>query len=81
MMDACSWFGAEILTHPQVAARGYIRMENGKPVNIESPFVFARRELSPPPKMGQHTHQILKELNITDFELEALKSSKVIAFD
>jgi crotonobetainyl-CoA:carnitine CoA-transferase CaiB-like acyl-CoA transferase len=43
--------------------------------------VFARRELSPPPKMGQHTHQILKELNLTDLELDALKSSKVIAFD
>jgi crotonobetainyl-CoA:carnitine CoA-transferase CaiB-like acyl-CoA transferase len=70
----------ELLAHPQVIARGYIRMEDGKPVNIESPFIFARRELSPPPQLGQHTRQILKELNLSDLEIDSLRSNKVIAF-
>ena len=72
---------ADLLSQPQVIARGYIRMENGKPVSIESPFVFARRELSAPPRLGQHTRQILEELNVSDSELDTLKSSKVIALD
>ena len=36
---------------------------------------------SSPPRLGQHTSELLSELGYTDGELEALKSNQVITGD
>jgi len=70
---------AEMLAHPQVRARGYVQEEAGKPVRLESPFVFARRALDPAPSLGQHTRKILRELGVNDEEMKVLAEKNIIA--
>jgi crotonobetainyl-CoA:carnitine CoA-transferase CaiB-like acyl-CoA transferase len=70
---------AEMLAHPQVRARGYVQEEAGKPVRLESPFVFARRALDPAPSLGQHTRKILRELGVSDEEMKVLAEKNIIA--
>jgi crotonobetainyl-CoA:carnitine CoA-transferase CaiB-like acyl-CoA transferase len=70
---------AEMLAHPQVKARGYVREEVGKPIGLESPFVFARRALDPAPALGKHTRKILRELGVNDEEMKALAERNIIA--
>jgi len=70
---------AEMLAHPQVRARGYVQEEAGKPVRLESPFVFARRALDPAPLLGQHTRKILRELGVSDEEMKVLAEKNIIA--
>ena len=69
----------EMIVHPQIKARGYIQEENGKATRINSPFIFARAEQSPAPKLGQHTRELLEEIGITESEIEELAKKKVIA--
>lgn len=59
----------EMLSHPQVQARGYVRYEQGKPVGMNSPFVFEHDGRSPAPTLGQHTRQLLLEIGVSEQEL------------
>ncbi|MDD2922690.1 MAG: CaiB/BaiF CoA-transferase family protein [Anaerolineales bacterium] len=70
----------EMLSHPQVQARGYVHLEDGKPVRMNSPFVFARQESSPPPSLGEHTRPILESLNIASQEIIELSKQGIIKF-
>lgn len=70
----------EMLAHPQVRARGFVREENGKPVGLNSPFVFAPRQRPPAPRLGEHTREILQDI-YKENELAELASLGVIAFD
>lgn len=69
----------EMLDDPQVQARGYVRMEGGKPVGMDSPFVFARKECTPAPALGADTRALLGEIGVSDEEISALAERKVIA--
>ena len=69
---------AEMARHPQVRARGHIREANGQPVDVASPFVFARRERPPAPRLGEHTREILLNLGYTPVEVETLAAEGVI---
>ena len=68
----------EMLAHPQVRARGYVREDNGEPAGMNSPFVFARREVLPPPALGQHTREVLSEIGIDEAKGEELAERGVI---
>ncbi len=67
----------QVLSEPHVQARGHVHTENGKPVRMNTPFVFARRESAAPPRLGEHTRQVLGELGLDD--LEALEAQGLIA--
>ena len=67
----------EMLTHPQVRARGFVREENGRAVGLNSPFVFARGGERPVPKLGEQTREVLGEFFSAE-ELDELSSSGVI---
>jgi crotonobetainyl-CoA:carnitine CoA-transferase CaiB-like acyl-CoA transferase len=51
----------EVLAHPQVRARGFVREENGRAVGLNSPFVFAQGDARPTPELGEHTRGIRGE--------------------
>jgi alpha-methylacyl-CoA racemase len=68
----------ELLTHPQVRARGYVHEQDGRPIRMNSPFVFARQEMKPAPKLGEHTREYLIEIGIDENEIAELVASKVI---
>jgi crotonobetainyl-CoA:carnitine CoA-transferase CaiB-like acyl-CoA transferase len=68
----------EMLAHPQVQARGYVHHEDGKPARMNSPFVFARGETTPPPSLGEHTQKILESIGITETELAQLSERGLI---
>ena len=68
----------EMLSHPQVQARGYVYMEDGKPVRMNSPFIFARCESAPPPRLGEHTLQILGSLGIGANQIAELSECGLI---
>jgi crotonobetainyl-CoA:carnitine CoA-transferase CaiB-like acyl-CoA transferase len=68
----------EMLAHPQVQARGFVREEDGKAVGLNSPFVFTRREVLPPPALGQHTREVLSEIGIDEAKGEELAERGVI---
>ena len=67
----------EMLSHPQVKARGFVREENGRPVGLNSPFVFARRDRGRAPELGEHTRAVLAQV-LDPAELDELISSGVI---
>lgn len=69
----------EMLSDPQVQARGYIRMEDGMPVGMQSPFVFARQDHSPAPVLGADTRRLLEEIGVSGEEINALAERKIIA--
>jgi crotonobetainyl-CoA:carnitine CoA-transferase CaiB-like acyl-CoA transferase len=69
----------EMLADPQVQARGHVRMEAGKPVGMKSPFVFARGERSPAPKLGADTRSLLHEIGVKNEEIDTLAARKIIA--
>ena len=68
----------EMLIDPQVQARGHIEMENGKAVSMASPFVFARTDRSPAPRLGQHTREVLSSIGINDKDQEELFTQGII---
>jgi alpha-methylacyl-CoA racemase len=67
----------EMLSHPQVKARGFVREENGKPVGLNTPFVFARGPKRAAPGLGEHTNTVLGEI-LSKQELEDLTNSGII---
>ena len=69
----------DMLFDPHVQARGHIRMEEGKPIRMNSPFVFARAETSEPPRLGSDTREILSSLGLKDNELTQLSDQGVIS--
>jgi alpha-methylacyl-CoA racemase len=71
----------EMLADPQVQARGYVRMEGGKPVGMSSPFVFARKERSPAPALGADTKTLLSEIGVSNEEIDSLLDRKIIALE
>jgi crotonobetainyl-CoA:carnitine CoA-transferase CaiB-like acyl-CoA transferase len=80
------WNYAELFAHPQAAARQLrvtVRDPEGKPVDlVGSPFHIAGATLPQPmmpPRLGQDTHTVLKELLALDeANLAALRSRRVI---
>lgn len=69
----------EMLVNPQVQARGHVRMEDGKPVGMQSPFVFARGDRSPAPALGANTRDLLREIGVLDEEIDALAERGIVA--
>lgn len=67
----------EMLSHPQIKARGFVREESGQPVGFESPFVFARGSQRSVPQLGEHTNDVLKDI-LTDEEFNELIKLGVI---
>lgn len=67
----------EMLAHPQVRARGFVREENGRAVGLNSPFVFAHGEKRPAPTLGEQTREVLGEFFSME-ELDELAASGVI---
>jgi len=71
---------------PQLAARGFFE-DVGHPVNARTPhstlpFTFSRGperiHIEPAPLLGQHNHELLSELGITDEEIAELQTQGVI---
>jgi formyl-CoA transferase len=63
------WDYAELFSHPQITARGLkvtVRDPEGRPVDlVGSPFHISGTTPAPPempPRLGQHTEQVLQEL-------------------
>ena len=69
----------EMLANAQVQARGHVRMEDGQPVGMNSPFVFARDERMPAPALGANTRALLQEIGVSDDEIDSLVKRKIIA--
>jgi alpha-methylacyl-CoA racemase len=68
----------EMLSHPQVKARGFVREENGQPVGLNTPFVFARGgRKRTVPRLGEHTNTVLGDI-LSKQELEDLTNSGII---
>jgi len=77
---------AEVFADPQIAARGMVT-EWQHPVKDDLKLVSSPMRLSatpvrtdlPPPLLGQHTEQVLRELlNYSDAKLSELKGGKTI---
>ena len=68
----------EMLADPQVQARGYVRMEAGRPAGMRSPFVFARGERSPAPALGADTRSLLQEIGVSSEEMSALAERGIL---
>ncbi|KAF0106593.1 MAG: putative acyl-CoA transferase/carnitine dehydratase [Anaerolineaceae bacterium] len=68
----------EMLAHPQIRARGYVREENGRAAGMNSPFVFARRASAPAPRLGEQTREVLRGIGIGEEEIEGLAGRGVI---
>jgi crotonobetainyl-CoA:carnitine CoA-transferase CaiB-like acyl-CoA transferase len=73
------------LAEPQVVHREMLRHLDhplaGIVPQIVSPMRFAEAQLSfnmPPPLLGQHTHEALRELGLTDEAIGALRAQSVI---
>jgi crotonobetainyl-CoA:carnitine CoA-transferase CaiB-like acyl-CoA transferase len=69
----------EMLSHPQVRARGFVREENGQSVGLNTPFVFARGPKRAAPGLGEHTQTVLGDI-LSKQELEDLTNSGVIGW-
>ena len=69
----------EMLSDPQIQARGHVRMKNGKPAGMASPFVFARNDRSPAPTLGGDTRALLDEIGVNEDEISVLAERKIIA--
>ncbi len=69
----------EMLSDPQVRARGHVRTDGGKPAGMRSPFVFARSERLPAPALGADTRALLEEIGVSNTEIDALAERGIIA--
>ena len=69
--------GDEVLQDAQLRARGlFVDVEDpqrGRRVtHLLTPLRLGPPRLEPPPALGQHTREVLKEAGLTDEELKAL---------
>jgi crotonobetainyl-CoA:carnitine CoA-transferase CaiB-like acyl-CoA transferase len=63
--------GFTTVEHPRVGALDLV----APPFGLESPL----RSPTPPPLLGEHTHEILRELGLDDARIEELERSGVVA--
>jgi crotonobetainyl-CoA:carnitine CoA-transferase CaiB-like acyl-CoA transferase len=75
----------QLLAHPHTEATGvfvdYDHPVAGHVRSVGQPYILngeARQAGSPPPMHGQHTDEILKEMGLSDSEVDKLRTSKVI---
>lgn len=75
----------EALDHPQTAARGMVMQYDhpalGSIKTIAQPILFnnePRNVGSPPPMLGQHTREVLRELTYADPDIDRLATAGVI---
>jgi formyl-CoA transferase len=75
----------EALDHPQTAARGMVMQYDhpalGSIKTIAQPILFnnePRNVGSPPPMLGQHTREVLRELAYADPDIDRLAGAGVI---
>ena len=75
----------ETLTHPQIGAMGYLEDVDYPGIGLfpmpRLPIEFSKltRDASrPPPTLGQHTEEILKELGFTSNEIKAFRDQRII---
>lgn len=71
---------AEMLADPQVRARGHIREEDGRPVGMNSPFVFSRPKHAAAPVLGANTRELLLEIGTSEEEIEKMRMQGIIAY-
>ncbi len=79
-LDACVEpvrdFG-QVFDDPHVKHRGLIAHIGGIP-QVGSVFVFAENSHLPPPRLGEHTRELLAQSGLSDPEIEALAKAEVI---
>lgn len=75
----------QMIRHPQIEANqtlfDYQHPEAGQLRQARQPAVFSSTELSspsPPPKLGQHTREVLKETGFSETEIEELSADNAI---
>lgn len=75
----------EVLAHPQTSVSGlmvkYDHPHGGSIQSVGQPFVLggeARVAGAPPPLLGEHTLDVLKEMGFSDEKIEQLQQEKVI---
>ncbi|HPG28943.1 MAG TPA: CoA transferase, partial [Myxococcota bacterium] len=71
--------------HPQFVARGFFEELDhpvvGRQQYVRPPFRFAtvdRWNRTPAPTMGEHNHEVLAEIGLSDAEIAELERSEVI---
>jgi crotonobetainyl-CoA:carnitine CoA-transferase CaiB-like acyl-CoA transferase len=76
---------SEACEDPQIKSRNMVvdmdHPKFGKIQNVSSPIKYSRTPLtirSLAPRIGQHTKEILKELNYTEEDIKNLKKSGII---
>jgi formyl-CoA transferase/CoA:oxalate CoA-transferase len=76
---------AEALSHPQLAHRGAIVEQEhpaaGKIHSVGSPILFSETPViyrRPPPRLGEHTEEVLSSLGYTEIEIAALREEGAI---
>jgi crotonobetainyl-CoA:carnitine CoA-transferase CaiB-like acyl-CoA transferase len=73
---------AEALQHPQTAAREMVVAVGTDYRGIGTPIKLSRTPgtaRSAPPRFGEHTREVLRELGCSDAEIDALIASAVVA--
>lgn len=79
----------EALDHPQVRARGFLEPAGEVPVQggplrvpgagFAASAAMPRAANAPPPVLGEHTEQVLRELGLSDVDVDVLFADAVVA--
>ncbi len=71
-----------VFDNPQVKERGLAGQMDvpgiGQIPHIGSVFVFAGNSSTPPPRLGEHTQEVLQQIGMSDDEMSTLEASGVI---
>jgi len=68
---------SETLNDPHVQQRGLVTEVDGVK-QIGSVFVFAENPNLPPPRQGEHTREVLREIGLSDEEIAQLHQAEII---